>query len=178
MSKYKGVGTSALKYCILNFFLMISAAFLDASVFGGGTGDGEEGLWFLTFYWIVLLLVFVIYGLISFFQINKIKPVKKLTSLPLLISSPIIAAVLIHTVSQNKYMYDGAFLNNKGLALLELHMNVLTGLILLLVLFAIAISVLGIVKRQRYSIAGLLLNLALLVLHYYNISQVITRRAE
>lgn len=167
MKKYEGIGTSTVKYAILNFILVITNLFLYASgPDGGGTGDREEGLYYYQLCLVCLLIGFVVYGVWSVTSGRHMKSIKGLTAIPVLLSSVGITGLLIYTISKNKSLYDGIWLNNSGSEVLALNADFLIYLVYFFLLFAICISVLGIISRNKWAILGLLLNLSLLVLHF------------
>lgn len=168
MNKFAGIGTSTVKYAILNFMLVITNLFLYASgPDGGGTGDREEGLYFYQLYMVCLLIGFVVYGVWSVTSGRHRKSIRGLTAVPVLLSSVCISGLLIYTVSKNKSLYDGVWLNDSGSDVLALNADFLIYLVYFFLLFAICISVLGIFSRNKLSILGLLLNLSLFYLHFH-----------
>ncbi|MEK4042015.1 hypothetical protein NSU18_00020 [Paenibacillus sp. FSL H8-0048] len=165
MEEFKGIGISALKYALLNFMLVLTNLLFYASgPDGGGTGDREEGLMFYQMYFICLLAGFVIYGVWSVTAGRYEKKIRGLTAIPVLFSSGCITSILIYANSRYKNLYDGEFVNDAGYKDLTLYADTSLYLVYFLLLTAICISVLGIVKRNKLSILGLLLNLSLLVL--------------
>lgn len=167
MNTFEGIGISALKYAGLNFVLALTNLILYASgPDGGGTGDREEGLYFYTVYWVCLVLGFVIYGLLSVTSGRRKKRTKGLTAIPVLVSSMGITGLLIYSYSRSLYAEDG-FLNASGADVLMLNADVLIYLVYFFLLFAVCISVLGMVIRRRFSILGLVLNLVILGLHIF-----------
>ncbi|NQX46064.1 hypothetical protein HQN87_12045 [Paenibacillus tritici] len=166
MKKYEGIGSSTIKYAILNFILVITNLFLYASgPDGGGTGDREEGFYFYQMYLVCLVVVFVVYGLWSVTLGRHKKNIKGLTAIPVLSSSVCIAGLLIYATSKNKSLYDGIWLNDSGSEVLALYADTLIYLVYFFLLFAISISVLGIISRNKWAILGLLLNLTVSILH-------------
>lgn len=167
MKKYEGIGSSTIKYAILNFILFITNLLLYASgPDGGGTGDREEGLYFYRLYLVCLVVVFVVYGIWSVTSGRHKKSIKGLTAVPVLLSSVGITGLLIYTISKNKSLYDDIWLNNSGSEVLALNADFLIYLVYFFLFFAICISVLGIISRNKWAILGLLLNLSVLVLHF------------
>ncbi|MEK3792847.1 hypothetical protein MKX42_14045 [Paenibacillus sp. FSL R7-0204] len=165
MLEIKGIGISAVKYALLNFMLVITNLLLYASgPDGGGTGDREEGMMFYQMYFICLLSGFVIYGVWSVTAGRYEKKTRGLTAIPVLLSSVCITSVLIYANRRYKNLYEGEFVNDAGSKVLALYADTSLYLVYFLLLFAVCISVLGIVKRNKLSILGLLLNLSLLVL--------------
>ncbi|MEK3715902.1 hypothetical protein [Paenibacillus sp. FSL R7-0333] len=165
MLEIKGIGISAVKYALLNFVLVITNLLLYASgPDGGGTGDREEGLMFYQMYLICLIAGFAIYGVWSITAGRYEKKTRGLTAIPVLLSSVFITSVLIYANRRYKNLYDGALLNDKGSKVLALYADISLYLVFFLLLFAVCISVLGILKRNKLSVLGLLLNLSLLIL--------------
>lgn len=168
MNKFAGIGSSTIKYAILNFILVITNLLLYASgPDGGGTGDREEGLYFYQLYLVCLAVVFVVYGVWSVTSGRHQKSIRGLTAIPVLLSSVCISGLLIYTISKNKSLYDEIWLNNSGSEVLALNADFLIYQVYFFLLFAICISVLGIFSRNKLSILGLLLNLSLFYLHFY-----------
>ncbi|MEK3905387.1 hypothetical protein [Paenibacillus sp. FSL R7-0179] len=165
MDEFKGIGISAVKYALLNFVLVLTNLLLYASgPDGGGTGDREEGLMFYQMYLVCLLTGFVIYGVWSVTAGRYEKKTRGLTAIPVLLSSVWIICVFIYANRRYMTLYDGEFVNEAGSKVLALYADTSLYLVYFLLLTAICISVLGIVKRNKLSILGLLLNLSLLVL--------------
>ncbi|WNS44679.1 hypothetical protein [Paenibacillus sp. MMS20-IR301] len=157
-----------MKYAILNFLLVITNLFLYAlGPEGGGTGDREEGLYFYQLYMVCLLIGFVVYGVWSVTSGRHKKSIRGLTAVPVILSSVCIGGLLIYSNSKNKRMYDGVWLNDSGSDVLALNADFLIWLIYFLLLFAVCISVLGMITRNKWAILGLLLNLSLLYLHFH-----------
>lgn len=165
MVEIKEIGISSVKYALLNFILLTTNILLYASgPDGGGTGDREEGMMFYQMYLICLIAGFAIYGVWSITAGRYEKKTRSLTAIPLLLSSVCITSVLIYANRRYKNLYDGEFVNDAGSKVLALYADTSLYLVYFLLLIAVCISVLGIVKRNKLSVLGLLLNLSLLVL--------------
>jgi len=173
MHKFDGIGLSAIKYAIMNFVLIVSNLFLMAmGPHGGGTGDREEGLGFYYAHWIVLVIVFLLYGSNSIISGRKTKKVRLLTSMPLLLSVIFIISLMGFSLSKYEEMYedrpeDRPFFNDVGQMVLDTHSISLTYLVYSFIVFAVLISIVGLLGRVRYSILALLLNLSTLLLHVH-----------